>query len=623
MARMTDPPRRLINMIARERADIKGETTGDPTGDGLTLDTVDAINSNGSLSVGGKTLPVIGKAQPNVNDTVAVVWKKTGAVGVLAAGTQKTQFAPTLAVGNPLVEELFIANDSSGNRDVFFRNASGTTALRLSRFISPTFNTVKWGSTNEWFFCNIATNKYAIFHFRRTHDKPIKTGASTLVTLDRVEDLTTKTTTPILAQLSFDGAGNPISQTVTPFPFSGTGFVLTVSSLLLDTAGALIVTYLLSVSDNIAANNLPSTPNPNFRSTVAPFTGQPGINGGALYPIVVDVTNRVVLLNTFTNLTIFNALGWPSFDYNGTPRVDVTYYAGSLIHAVIRPTTWVQANTVLFGTTNVTWWVGYSQTPSAFTLRLEPIFVLDKTVTAAQRVRGLVGYFRGDYTVSVGQTSDDPTDFAFHTPGTMAQQLIFPTAPFDVTPSSAASVRTAYSPVSLFSLSAYPTRPITGLSYAPTLNHLIWRLPSTATFFTSDNGLNVGGSDSPGFVTSFKDGSTVQITSTLRATVGRHGLAFARTDFVYQLDNPVTPLAANAKNNYFVKVWPFRGTATLNIDAKGYPEDARLSQFKKLAAITPGIVQPTGPDQFSLYVNNDQGTLPQAGEFEKFPVGLP
>ena len=616
------PPRRLLNAVLRLRERMHGKDGGPDMRPKLTSEPVESVNQDGTYQVRGTTLSATGLKQLEPGEVVVVAWKQGKPDAIVAHQVQRAQFPQIAVPGGPLVEELFIANTTTGTRDVFFRNAAETVALQLGRFVvASSINSVKWGSTNEWFFCNVGTNLYAVFHLNRTPNKGIGAGALDLVSLDRVENLATKTLP--LAQLSFDGVGNPATIIVTPQ--GGTGYTISVSSLCLDTAGALIVTYFLSVADNIGSDNLPSTPNPNFRSSIISFAGQPGINGGALYPIVADVTNNVVLLNTFTNLTLFSSLLWPSFDYNGTPRVTVTYFDGSVIHAVIRPTTWVQANTVLFGTLNVTWWVGYSQTPSAFTIRLEPIFVLDKTVVAGERVRGFVAYFRGDYTVAVGQTSDDPTDFAFHAPGTPAQQIIFPTPPFDVTASVAASVRTPYFPVSLFPLAAYPTRPVAGLSFAPTLNHLVWRLTPTATFFTTDNGLNVGGADSPGFATEFAKGVAVQITPTLRASIGQHGIVFARTDFAYQLDNPVTPLPANAaKPNYFVNAWAFAGAVTLNSAAAGFPPElAALAPSKALADIPAGVVQPTGPDQFSLYVNNDKDVLSPLSLFEDFPVPPP
>ena len=524
---------------------------------------------------------------------------------------------------SPLVEDIFIApRATDGVRDVFFRNFDAVTALRLDRFIAPSeLGSVRWGPLNDRFFVQTFT-RFHIFKLDRDPDSPLDGDPSNLVSLERNEDLSTNTT--VLAVQLFDSGGSPASIAVTPANIAALARGSLVAACL-DVEGALIASYLVSG----AARPIPdSTPGANFKSSIGGFTGQPGVDGGFAYPVVIDATNGLVLLSVWEHNDFFSPR-WSLLDFNTAPRTTVLFYEGSVVTGIARPTSWVQANTFTIGidppfeghsTIDVTWWVGYSESPSSIQVRLEPILVLGKQVAPALRVRGWAAWKRTDHVVAVGQTFNVPTYSTFHAPTTSGEFIAFPASPFPVTPATAALAR---GPLAAAMVELYPlTRPAAGLSLARTLHRVLWRAPAQVAFTPAEQGLDVGGSDSPGFATLFEGGATVQVSPTLRASVGRRGLVAVATDFLYQLDNPAVALPAKADVNFFVEGWEFAGPTTLGTTSPTFPVELEdLVEAKALADTPKGVSHPISTGEFSLYVNNEQASLDPRGLFEELPTG--
>lgn len=603
---------------AFRRSMVKGRNLS-PQGLPVTVERITQLIGDGQVEVLGVRIPVTGLGARGLRAgaQVAVAWQR-GRPLVALAHTARRSGAPVPLPRPtaPLVEELFIGTrPEDGVKDVFFRNFDAVTPLRLDRFLlTAGFSTVRWGPLNDRFVVQAAS--VHVFKFDREPDEPLDAGEdpSDLVALERTEDLSTNTT--VLAVVP--GVGN-----VTP---QDTLRVQRISvSLAVD--GSLIGSFRLHEIHpfNAVWANIPA---PNFATD--PINANTFPAGGE-WPIIADLTNRVVLFSGYAD---HGALlpSWDMFDPN-TPTNTSVFDGKSLAipvgDAFFRSITWVSANSFVTpvdppfeGHTEViaTWQFGYSETPSRIIAFAEPILVLGADVEPNERIRGLVAWTQRQFLVHVGQTFDIanwPGFISFS--GQSGYFPVSPTPPFPVTPQTGALARAALLSVTR---DLYPlARPAVGLSYAPTLERVIWRKAGSVQFFAAAGGLNAGGADSAGFVTLLLDGATVQVTPTLRASVGQRGLVPVMTDFLYQLDNPAVALPAEAEVNFFVDGWAFGGPTTLNTAAPDFPSELdELEEAKPLADLPEGVLQPTNAESFSLYVNNDPETLEAAGLFEELPV---
>ena len=610
---------------AFRRAIAKGRNLA-PNGMPVTLERITQILGDGQVEVLGARIPVAGEGLRTLRagQMVAVAWQQGRPVTAIAHSAKRSGApVPLPRPTAPLVEELFIGiRPSDGIADVFLRNFDAVTPLRLDRFLAPSeisAGTLKWGPRNDRFFVQ-RLSRYHIFKLDREPDAPFAAGAdpSDGLTLERTEDLATNTT-----GLATVNTNHTMQVGSLPFPpptfvtMTPTSAPVSLVSASLDIDGALIGSFRLNLFALFAWDSVPAA---NFDA--------PSVGAGTLtYPIIADLTNGIVLLSGFATPNAFTLL-WPNLiDYNNVATIDVAVF-GSVSRAIPLPTVWVAANTVTFpidppfeGHTSIqaTWQMGFSETPSTQLALVDPILVLGKALPAVQRVRGFVAWLQVDYIEFVGQTFDVANWHFFLNPAADPdRQLIPPAPPFPITPQAGAIARAPLSgaDVALYAVS----RPVRGLSFAPTLHRVLWRAGSAPTFFPADGGLDVGGADSPGFVTRFAGGATVQISPTLRASVGKRGLVPVLTDFLYQLDNPVVALPPKTDLNFFVDAWAFAGTTTLNTAAADFPAEAtELAEVKPLADLPTGVIHPTSAGLFSLAVNNSAEVLEGLGLFEELP----
>lgn len=602
------------------RAIRKGRNLG-PDGQPVTIERVTRVLGGDQVEVRGAIVPVtgLGLRALRAGSPVAVGWQKGRPVVAIAHSAKRSGVpVPLPVLGEQLVEELFIAQRPEDDvRDVYVRTFEGVSALRLDRFLDTAgFSTLRWGPTNEWFFVQEGS-KHHIFHFDRTPDEPVAASDDLvdLVTLDRTEDLSTKTMT-LLTLDAPDAA---------PIVVAANAANVTQVSRSLAVDGSLIVSYEVRAAATSVPDNKPAA---NFASSLASAFTINGFTGTMAWPVVADVTNGVVLLSGFEDLELLAPMIESLFDYNNTPRVEFPFF-GSVLVGFARPTTWVPGNSFAFaldppfeGHTELvtTWQFGYSETPSSVRAVLDPILVLGASVAAGERVRGFVAWARLEYNIFLGQIFNIPSWIFFIDPINSDQFPVAPAPPFPVTQQTGA---VAQAPTDGGMRVLYPvSRPAGGLSFASTWHHVVWRKPAGLTFSPD---LGAGG-EAPGFITAFVDGSEVQITAELRARFGDRGLQVLPPDFVYQPDAPPDPLPADAAVNYFIDLWPFAegvGAVPVNVaDGGGFPEDAELGElepFKELADLPEGVVQPSSQGLRWFYVNNFEDTLTQAGLFEDRP----
>lgn len=613
------PPRQLITAYLRLRERLRGGKDGhESEANQIKTETVNAVNGDGTYVVRGRSIGVAGIAQIAAGESVDVAWKNGRPEVILAHNARRAQyFPPQPQVGQPLVEELFVAlRPTDGVSDVWFRNFDQCVPLHIERFGIVNPSTVKWGNGQNRFYIQIG-NVYSIMKF----DRKLFTGftrgqnAASKLSLERTENLATNDM--VLAALTYP----------TPSTIKANGPGANRISVSLDVDGALIGAFEVTLQGAVTVpGNLPA---PNFDSSLVDATTSSTFVDTMSWPVIADLTNRIVLLSGFANPSVL-APFITFFDWNGTSRITQNIVDGhGPVTGFPRSVSWVGSNSFTTpisppfeGHTEIvsTWQFGFSQDPSGIRCQAEPIFVLGKATAPGLRVRGLVAWVRLHYNVFLGQTFDVAnwhTYFPFS--GQTGWFPISPGAPFPITDQSGAVAKSlAGAIVTLYAIA----RPAAGFSYAPTWDRAVWRKPAGVTFFPADGGLNAGGADTAGFSTLFKNGQTTQLTTALRTKLGRHGINVVPSDFMYQLDNPSTPLAANAKKDYFVKAWAFRGavSAAFLPDADKYPEDTALVNFKVLKDIPTGVTQPTGLGSYVLQVINDVATLTLARELEKPPA---
>lgn len=604
---------------AFQHAIERGRRLG-PGGQALTMERVTRVLGTGHVEVLGVRIPVTGEGLRTVRSggQVAVAWQQgRPVVAIVHTARRSGTPVPLPSAVAPLVEELFLATRPDGTRDVYFRNFDDVIALRLDRFL-PTggFGTLRWGPLNDRFFVQEGS-RYHIFKLDREPDEPFEPGAdpSEGIILERTENVATNTT--VLAAGTSGGNITPQSP----------GTIRISVSLAVD--GSLIGSFTIG-GIQPAVNVWANVPGPNFTSSAtSPFTAPP-LPGGGRWPVIADLTNGVVLLSGYDNPEFFGP--WALFDPDIPTNVAPFAIGDGAIlapgQAFFRTMTWVQGNTFIEdldppfeGHTQlaVTWHFGYSAEPSAIQATAEPLLVLGADVPADQRVRGLVAWTRREFSILLGQTFDLANWNSFVSfGGQTGYNPVAPAAPFPVTPQSGALAQAVFETATV---ELYPLdRPARGLSYAPTYRRVIWRAPGAVSFLPANSGLNVGGLDSPGFASLLSGGAPVQISPTLRASIGQRGLVVLPTDFLYQLDNPAVPLPAEIEVNFFVEGWEFGGPTSLDTTSTAFPAELEdLVEAKELADVPEGVIHPTGAGEFSLYVNNDPATLEGIGLFDELP----
>lgn len=616
MPLQSDPSRRYLRAVLRVQSREFAVPRGGNAFNGITEEVITAVAGGGFYEVAGRKLTTMGTSGPlKAGDVVNVGWRGGIPILILYHTNRRVKGVANVAPANPVVEELFVAQRPDGVTDVYFRNYDQTVPLEISRFGIANPSTVKWGPANDRFFIQVGT-KYHVMKFDRDPFTPFTPGtdAARAISLERIEDLSANDM--VLASLTYP----------TPSTIKANGAGANRTSVSLATDGSLIGAFEVTVQGAISVPG--SIPAPNFDSSLLDATTSSTFQDTMSWPVIADLTNRVVLLSGFDTpalLAPFTTL----FDWNGAARITQNIVDNhGPVTGFPRAVTWVGSNSFTTpidppfeGNTSIvsTWQFGFSQDPSGIRCQAEPIFVLGKDVAAALRVRGFVAWVRLRYNVFLGQTFDVANWHRyFPFSGQTGWFPVSPAAPFPVTEQSGAAARSPQTGV-LVTLYAI-ARPSAGLSYAPTWDRVVWRKPTSVTFFTADGGLNQGGADTPGFSTLFANGIAQQLTTGLRAALGQHGVNVLPADYAYQLDNPATALPAAADRNYFVSAWGFQGGVPGDIVAAGYPEDSALSDLKTMEDIPAGVTQPTALGSFALQVVNSDESLSAAGEFEDAPA---
>lgn len=638
------PPRRLLNAVMRLRDRMRGKDGGPNMAPHLTVEPVDAVNSDGTYQVRGKTVSATGLAQLEAGQAVTVAWKQGSPAAIVAHQVQRAQFPQAPAGVFPVVEELFYqVRPNDGVPDIYFRNAFECVPLNLPKLV-PTasfLNSVPvWGLGQDRFFTNATdiappfTGRTFIFKFARPSFQPFDgPGAAGRVTLESVYD-GSGDNTPIAT------IGSQVFSMANQTP-PGPASMRQGGSPLLDVNGALIFTFNFDVNFTIGTTPVvPHNPGDLFILRALNF-------GRFSYPVVYDATNRVVLLS-----------GVAHPDFAGAALPAVPSWTGSFAAAV----TWTLQGTFVTDARNtarfpfpptgitISQYCGVGTTPGITIADLQPFSVVG--VKGADRVRGWVAWYGEEYQNWVGQSS---VPFGGGPVGTYGFVEPFP----DQMPSSCADVGSTFTPARsaaavrapligsilpiypLHSLGSAST--VDGLQCAATLNHLVWRKNVATAEGMNLNGLDLdaGGSDSEGFIMFFptllKPSTNQHLTNGLRGGVGAHGVAIVQADFAYQMDNPRIPFKAGAKVNYFLRFWPFANSGPPpDIDAlavspdqshslpfvpgKDYPEDTSLTSVSKLAALPKGVTigDTLSGRGFSIQVVNVQAGL--TSEFEPIPT---
>lgn len=114
----------------------------------VRLRPVEAVLADGTVEVGGVRVPVSGRGQPVAGEVVPVIEREGRPLLVLAHRAARAQAGgPMAAPEAPVLEELFVAEDAQGRRDIVYRNATQVTPLRLWRWIpaDERIRQIRWG----------------------------------------------------------------------------------------------------------------------------------------------------------------------------------------------------------------------------------------------------------------------------------------------------------------------------------------------------------------------------------------------------------------------------------------------------------------------------------------------
>lgn len=609
------PTPRLTNQVRQTRPPL-ASMPGDDASVFITTEKVEgpAVGLGGFYYIKGTPTPTRQQAQFQTGQAVSVMWKKGKPFMIL--DTQQTpgsghDVPPT---GGSPVEELYVAQRTDAVWDVFFRNALEHVPLRVpEKFgVDCSGATVKWGPGNDRFFVQVGT-QYHIMKFSREKFKVFtSTGAASRLSRERVEDLSTNdmvlahVTVPSTLDIKVNvGAGR------TPLSFQ------------LDTDGNLIGSYVVSLVDGSVPSTEPA-PNLTWASSLTDAIVNGGWVMGAQFPVIADLTNRVVLLSGFDDVSAV-APFVTFLDWNG-PRSPISWF-GSSFNGVPRAVTWVTANSfiVLPSGDTITWMYGFSQDPNGSLFALEPVLVLGTSVPAARRIRGLVAW-RKEVSSSafIVQVTNGATPFQY-VPfnGDPLWFPVNPGAPFPITDQAGAAARSVTGPlVTLFAFD----RPSFGISYAPTYNRVVWAKSAAGSFRSKDDGLDIGAAANEGLMTylgtaTAPAGPNVHATADLRAHLGRRGLNVVPADFLYQLDNPVTAVA-NEATDRFLSLWDFGQNTPVprsSLDTNAYTPDPELKDAGALKGKLPGVTQPKSLGLYSVQVVNDRDALP-SGRFAAVPT---
>lgn len=571
-----------------------------PRGMPVTLERVTQVFEDGRVEVNGTRIPIAGSGGARgvrAGQMIAVSWQHDQPVVAIRHSARRTgPVSPQPRLSEPLVEELWIApRPGDGVTDVWFRNYDQCVPLQLDRFgIVPT--EVVWGPTNDRLLVQSGgiilntvpiqhTIKYHVMKFQREPFTPFRRGddAAAFLALERTEDLAASTL--VVASLgglgdgveSISGAAlGPHEVKYAPSAFPGVFNIVWAfagnPSPTLDDEGNVILTWSISSSG--------------------------GASGGAFQyfqliyrgTVIVDNTRQLILLDTWSSIAALAELG-----AGLTPPTAINFgdFAGPVTTISTPPDgLWAYA-------------------PGAFFVE-QFIYLQPILVTARD---GVVGWFAAVETridcdaVNLGSGLGEPqcrvvlgpTNFkaqagvVVRAPGQVGTLVLFPMA---VNPSGAS------------------TAP--GAALAATYHRIVGRRTLVAGLFDFDS----GGSDGPGFVTLFSNGSVVQITETIRA-LGNRGLHILPTDFAYVLDDAAVTQPAEAPVNFFLEAWDFGGATTLSgaTATSTLPEDSAMTDIATLAEIPDGVTAPRGGSgtEAALQIVNASSVLDPLGRFEDLP----
>jgi len=164
--RVVFPPRRAKVGVERIRDDATGGArqvvpggaagtadAGEDWRNAITFETVRAALGNDKFMAAGKVLTTTGDGRGlKIGERVPVAWKNGEPVVIISHHVQGGEFTVLGPLKAGIVEELFVAQNSKGEADVYFRNVEQITALNVKKHtggVEPDF--VLWGTNDDAF----------------------------------------------------------------------------------------------------------------------------------------------------------------------------------------------------------------------------------------------------------------------------------------------------------------------------------------------------------------------------------------------------------------------------------------------------------------------------------------
>jgi hypothetical protein len=175
------PSRRLKTSVEKVRDDATGASPTSPSslpsGQGqvprnrVTIEQVTAAFGDGHFIAADEDLTTTGDGEGlEAGEKVPVAWKDGKPVVIVFHHSQRAQPRVAVKVVLGVVEELFVATNSKGDVDVYFRNRNQVTPLRVKKHtggVNPGF--VLWGMNDDSFVVRDAGSqtRFHVFKLNR------------------------------------------------------------------------------------------------------------------------------------------------------------------------------------------------------------------------------------------------------------------------------------------------------------------------------------------------------------------------------------------------------------------------------------------------------------------------
>lgn len=213
MTSWPDPPRRLLNALARvkkDKAEAKGQT------EEILIRTISKVTSTGYI-IDGVEVQATGIATGlQAGIKVPVVFRNKRPVVIFSHSARRAVFPFIGEITGEVIEELFFDQTFKAGNTIFFRNFDQVTDLQVQKQLpggpfqlGQAPGRLKWGMRDDSFITSMGGQKYAIFTLNRNANNVYRPKTKAVATLARVEDLKQNTKLVGVINVTVDNTHSP------------------------------------------------------------------------------------------------------------------------------------------------------------------------------------------------------------------------------------------------------------------------------------------------------------------------------------------------------------------------------------------------------------------------------